>query len=76
MNQSDLYRSVYGEERQKESYKHVDHNFKGKIAGKTYCLNCGLILSNTKFCQWSVDKGCLNKLHSSYQSQRSKTKPF
>lgn len=76
MNQNDLYSTVFGEERQKETYKYKPHNFKGKINNKSYCIHCGLVALNNDFTRWAIDKGCMNELHPSYKNQRKKSNPF
>lgn len=70
MKYADLYKAVFGEELKRETYKHIPHNMKGRIAGKACCLNCGLIALNNEFSRWSIDKGCLSELHPSYKSKR------
>lgn len=76
MNIDQLYEELFGEQRVKETYKFEGHSFKGQIAGKTYCVKCGLFALNNKFSEWAVDKGCLNSLHPSAKSKRQLTNPF
>lgn len=60
----------------KESFSLVPHKFEGRIAGKSYCISCGLLNLNNDFSRWAVEKGCDNMLHSQYQQKRKLTNPF
>jgi len=56
-----------------EEYSYEPHHYvNSPILGKSFCIYCGLINVNNKFTQWAHDKGCLNRLHPSYNSARAK----
>jgi hypothetical protein len=54
-------------------YKFQPHNMTGKVAGKSYCVRCGLVALNNEFTRWSVDKGCNSEDHPDYQRKRQLT---
>ncbi len=57
----------------KEDYKHEPHQFVfSRALGKQYCVKCGLVALNNGFSQWATQKGCMNELHSSYKSTKTK----
>ncbi|SOK58588.1 hypothetical protein [Yersinia phage fHe-Yen9-04] len=57
----------------KEEYSHETHQFVfSRTLGKQYCVKCGLIALNNGLSQWAIEKGCLNELHPSFKSTRSK----
>ncbi|EBS4516411.1 hypothetical protein DQT32_03140 [Salmonella enterica subsp. enterica serovar Braenderup] len=57
----------------KEEYTLEHHQFAfSKSLGKQYCVKCGLIVLNNGFSQWANEKGCMNELHPSYKSIKSK----
>lgn len=74
MKHAALYEKIFGEKYIKEVYKYEPHNFNGTIAGKKYCLKCGLVALNNSFTKWGIDKGCNNKEHPGYENQRKKAK--
>lgn len=76
MRKNDLYKAIFGEDYQQESYKYEPHNFQQTKIGKQVCVNCGLVMSNNKFTRWAIDKGCKNSLHPSYQSKRKLSNPM
>jgi hypothetical protein len=58
---------------EKEEYKYEPHQFVfWKAAGKHYCVWCGLVALNNPYSEWAVEKGCLNKLHTSHNNTRRK----
>lgn len=83
MNQQQLYETVFGEKMEKETYKVVPHNMKGRVGGrgkkmeggKPYCLKCGLVALNNEYSQWALKVGCLSELHPDNKRMRKRTKP-
>lgn len=73
MKTQDLYKLVFGESQQKETYKMVGHSFNKVIGGKQVCSNCGLVALNNEFTRWSIDKGCYADLHPQYKSVKIRT---
>lgn len=43
------------------------HNFKGNIAGKAYCLGCGLVMLRNALTDWCVKRGCDYMDHPGYR---------
>lgn len=62
----------------KEPYKLEQHRFHldCKIAGKQYCIDCGLIRLNNDFTRWALDKGCNYKDHQDLERKRKLTNTF
>ena len=57
----------------REPYKMVAHvPVKMKNSPFTKCKHCGLVYLRNNFSRWAVQKGCDNRKHSSYESQRRK----
>lgn len=43
---------------QKDEYTYEGHKWNGKVGGKIYCTDCGLVNLNNNLSRWCVDKGC------------------
>lgn len=58
---------------EKETYTYEPHVWViHPLLGKSYCVHCGLIRVQNNFTSWAVEKGCLNRIHPSHDSARSK----
>lgn len=68
----DAFKTIFGEVQQKETYQLKGHSFNGIIAGKPYCMGCGLIALNNDFSRWCADKGCYYDLHPQFQSTKKR----
>lgn len=57
----------------KEEYSFEPHQYVfNKNIGKQYCVKCGLVSTTNEFSLWAASKGCLNELHPSYKSVRTR----
>ncbi len=66
-----LYKDIFKEDYQKETYKMQDHSFVfSERLRKSVCSRCGLLALKNQFTQWSVDKGCFSDLHPQYENKR------
>jgi hypothetical protein len=43
-----------------------NHSFKGRVAGKQYCIYCGLVSLNNPFTDWCIRKGCEHEANPGY----------
>jgi len=74
MNYAQNYKSLFGENLKRETYKLENHSFEFKSRiGKSVCTRYGLVYLKNEFTEWSVRMGCNSNLHPSYEQKRKLT---